>query len=87
MPTAASQRALEGLRDLSTLEWYVIPLLGIVFYIYTAEIKKARTSGNWDAIFAGLTILGMDFINQTWNGWVFHLTQHAAFWTTPGKTA
>ncbi len=31
--TEASRRALTGLRDLSTLEWYVIPLLAIVFYI------------------------------------------------------
>ncbi len=29
----------------------------------------------------------MDFINETWNGWVYHLTQHSAFWTTPGQTA
>jgi hypothetical protein len=87
MPTAASQRALEGLRDLSTLEWYVIPLLAIVFYIYTSEIKKARKSGNWDAVYAGLTVFGMDFINETWNGWVFHLTQRSALWTTPGDTA
>ena len=34
-----SQQAIDGLRDLSTLEWYVIPLLAIVFYIYTTEIK------------------------------------------------
>ena len=87
MATPASQRALEGLRDLSTLEWYVIPLLAIVFYIYTCEIKKARVSGNWDAVFAGLTVFGMDFINETWNGWIFHLTRHSAFWTTPGKSA
>jgi hypothetical protein len=50
----------------------VIPLLAIVFYIYTVEIKKAISSGNWDAIYAGLTLFGMDFINETWNGWVFH---------------
>ena len=87
MPTEASLRALEGLRDLSTIEWYVIPLLAIVFYIYTSEIKMARSSGNWDAVFAGLTVFGMDFINETWNGWVFHLTQHSAFWTTPGDSA
>ena len=37
--TDASRRALVGLRDLSTMEWYVIPLLSIVFYIYTIEIK------------------------------------------------
>jgi len=70
MPTPASQHALEGIWGLSTLEWYIIPLLAIVFYTYTAEIRKARHSGNWDAIFAGLTVFGMALINETWNGWV-----------------
>ncbi len=87
MATPASELALQGLRDLSTLKWYVIPLLAITFYIYTAEMKKARKTGNWDAIFAGLTVFGMDFINETWNGLVFHFTQHSAFWTAPGETA
>jgi hypothetical protein len=63
MPTPASQLALQGLRDLSTLKWYVIPLLAIVFYIYTLEINKAKKTGNWDAIFAGLTLFGVDFLN------------------------
>ncbi len=85
--TEASRQALQGMRDFSMLEWYVIPLLAIVFYIYTNEIRKARVSGNWDAIFAGLTIFGMDFFIETWNGWVFYLTEKSAFWTTPGKTA
>lgn len=87
MLTPATQQALQGLRDLHTLKWYVIPLLAIVFYIYVVEIKKAKASGNWDALFAGLTLFGMDFINETWNGWVLHFTQHSAFWTTPGETA
>ncbi len=85
--THASQQALEGLRDLTTLKWYVVPLLAIVFYIYTAEMKKARQTGNWDAVFAGLTLFGMDFINETWNGWVLYLTERSACWTTPGETA
>lgn len=85
--TAASQMALQGLRDLSTIKWYVIPLLAIVLYIYATEIKKARLSGNWQAVFAALTMFGMDFINETWNGLVFHFTQYSAFWTTPGETA
>jgi hypothetical protein len=85
--TEASRLALQGMRDFTMLEWYVIPLLAIVLYIYTSEMKKARVSGNWDAIFAGLTLFGMDFINETWNGWVFYLTERSAFWTTPGKTA
>jgi len=85
--TSASQQALEGLRDLTTLKWYVIPLLAVVFYIYTAEIKKAHQTGNWDAIFAGLTLFGMDFINETWNGWLFYLSERSACWTAPGETA
>jgi hypothetical protein len=85
--TTASEQALQGLRDLSTLKWYVIPLLAIVFYIYTLEIQKARKSGNWNAIFAGVTLFGIDFFHETWNGWIFTCTQYSAFWTTPGETA
>lgn len=85
--TDASILALDRLRDLSTLKWYVIPLLAIVFYIYTREIKEARQSGNWNAVFAGITIFGVDFFNETWNGWVLALTGRSAFWTAPGDTA
>jgi len=85
--TEASIKALEGLRDLSTLKWYVIPLLAIVLYIYTLEMKKAKETKNWNAIFAGLTVFGMDFFNETWNGWILHFTNYSAFWTAPGDTA
>jgi len=85
--TDASRQALVGLRDWSTMQWYAIPLLAIVLYIYAVEIKKARQTGDWNAIFAGLTLFGLDFINETWNGWVFHFTQYSAMWTAPGPTA
>lgn len=82
-----TELALNGLRDLTTMEWYVIPLLAFVFYVYGVEIQKARETNNWDAIICGLTVFGMDFFNETWNGWVCWLTQNQAFWTTPGPTA
>ncbi len=85
--TEASERALRGLRDLSTLQWYAVPLLAFVFYVYVQEIKKARATASWDAVFAGLTLFGVDFVNETWNGWVFHHTQRSAVWTAPGPTA
>ncbi|HNZ64625.1 MAG TPA: hypothetical protein PKJ10_02205 [Smithella sp.] len=85
--TEATQQALCGLRDLTMIKWYVIPLLAIVCYIYTKEIKLARQTKNWNAVLAGLTIFGVDFFNETWNGWVMYLTQRSAFWTTPGDTA
>jgi len=85
--TEATLQALDGMRDLTTIKWYVIPLLAIVFYIYNKEIRLARTSGNWNAVLCGLIILGVDFFNETWNGWVMVLTDRSAFWTVPGETA
>ncbi|NMD33471.1 MAG: hypothetical protein GYA84_05760, partial [Firmicutes bacterium] len=85
--TEATAQALEGLRDFSTLEWYIIPLLLVVIYIYAKEINKARGTGNWNPIFAALTILGLDFFNETWNGWVMAFSQRSAVWTVPGPTA
>jgi len=85
--TEATIRALDGLRDLSMLKWYVIPMLAFVFYIYMKELKEAKQSGNFNAVFSGLTIFGIDFFNETWNGWVMVLTQRSAFWTAPGDTA
>jgi hypothetical protein len=64
-----------------------VPLLGLVIYIYTKEIKKARETRNWDPILAALVLFGCDFFNETWNGWVFHLSERSAVWTTPGDTA
>ena len=78
--TEATKMALNGLRDLSTLQWYVIPILAIVFYIYSKEIHRARRKGNWNAIFAGATIFGLDFFNETWNGWAMVLTGRSALW-------
>lgn len=85
--TDATMKALDGLRDLSMLKWYVIPLLAIVFYIYTKEIKEAKGTGNWNAVLSGATIFGVDFFNETWNGWVMVLSGRSAFWTAPGDTA
>jgi hypothetical protein len=85
--TEASQQALEGLRELSMLKWYIVPLMGLVIYIYTKEIRKARETRNWDPILAALVLFGCDFFNETWNGWVFHLSERSAVWTTPGDTA
>ena len=56
-------------------------------YIYVKEIKDAKKTGNWNAVLAGLTIFGVDFFNETWNGWAMVLTGRSALWTAPGDTA
>ncbi len=66
--TAATRQALIGLRDFSTLQWYVIPFLALVFYLYTMEIKRARAGGDWNPVFAAVAIFGADFLNESWNG-------------------
>jgi len=87
-PTPASLEALSKLRILNQdFGWYIIPLLAIVLYIYGVELKKARETGNWSTIFAGLTVLGLDMINEIWNALVFFFTNYSAFWTTPGSSA
>lgn len=85
--TDATLKALSGLRDLSTLQWYVIPLLAIVFYIYYTEMGKARATGDWNAVVAALAVFGADFLNESWNGWFLVLSGRSALWTAPGPTA
>ena len=87
-PTDASLEALSNLRQLNSLTgWYIIPILAIVLYIYGVEIKKARETKNWNTVFAGLTVLGLDLINEIWNALVFAFSNYSAFWTTPSASA
>ena len=83
MPTEASVRALKILRDGSQFQWYVIPLLALVLYLYAVEIERK----NWNLVFAGLALWGMDWFNEIWNGLVFHFTQYAPVWGAPARTA
>jgi hypothetical protein len=85
-PTPESLEALSNLREFSNYQWYIIPILVIVLYIYATEIQKAQQTNNWNVVFAGLTVFGMDLINETWNALVFHFTDYSAFWTTPARS-
>jgi hypothetical protein len=79
----ATQSAMAILRDPSTLQWYVIPLLALLFYIYTIEIQKR----DWSLVLAGLAFWGMDWINEIWNSLVLHFNGFAPVWGAPGQTA
>ena len=83
MPTESALEALKHLRDGSTFQWYVIPLFAFVVYVYAVEFEKK----NWSLVFAGLAFWGLDWFNEIWNGLVFHFTQFAPVWGTPGKSA
>ena len=83
MPTDFAQQALDILRDGSQFQWYVIPLLAIVVFIYNSEIYERR----WNLVFAGLAFWGADWINEILNSIFFHLNGRAPLWGAPGATA
>lgn len=83
MPTPAASEALRILRDPGQFQWYIIPLLIIVIYVYCVEVEKR----NWNVFFAGLAFWGMDWFNEIWNGLLFHFTNYAPVWGAPAKTA
>ena len=72
MPSDFSQQALTHLRDGSNFQWYVIPLLAFVFYVYAVEMEKK----NYVAVLAGLAFWG-----------IFKLAGWAPLWCAPGDTA
>jgi hypothetical protein len=65
----------------------VVPLLALLFYIYVVEIREARKTGNWDAVIAGVTLFGADFVNESINGWILGLGGYSALWLASGPTA
>ena len=81
--TESASQALAILRDGSQFQWYVIPLLAFVFYVYTAAVAERR----WNLVLAGLAFWGMDWFNEIWIALVFHFTGYAPVWGAPGKTA
>ena len=81
--TPASIQALENLRDPSMLQWYVVPLLAITFYIYAVEVERK----NWNMVFAGLAFWGMDWLNEIANGLILHFSGRSGLWTAPDKSA
>ncbi|MGV9412813.1 hypothetical protein ACWDOP_23135 [Nocardia sp. NPDC003693] len=81
--TEDARTALELVRDSGQFKWYVIPLLLIVVYIYATEVERR----NWNVLFAGLALWGMDLFNEIWNSLVFHATGRAPVWGASGPTA
>ncbi|MEU4322189.1 hypothetical protein AB0F85_26275 [Nocardia fluminea] len=81
--TDNARAALEILRDASQFKWYVIPLSLMVIYIYAVEVERR----NWNVLFAGLALWGMDWFNEIWNSLVFQFTERAPVWAASGPTA
>ncbi|UFS95128.1 hypothetical protein [Nocardia huaxiensis] len=81
--TEHARTALDLLRDSSQFKWYAIPLLLLVIYVYATEVERR----NWNVLFAGIALWGMDLFNEIWNSLVFHATGRAPVWGATGPTA
>ena len=85
--TSASSEALSKVRDPKELVWYVVPLLALMFYIYAKEIRRARKTGNWDYVLAGIFQIGLSMVGEPYNGWVLCITGRSAMWTVARQSA
>ncbi|MCU0598719.1 MAG: hypothetical protein MUE70_05590 [Desulfobacterales bacterium] len=77
-----TQKALQILRNPQTFEWYFIPLLAFVVYIYFNEISQK----NWKGIAAGLSLYAVHWFYEILNALIQHFSGHA-LWTVPTGTS
>lgn len=78
----ATQQALELLRNGDAFQWYVIPMLALVLYVYANEYSQR----NWKPIAAGLALYGVHWFYEILNALIQHFSGHA-LWTVPEGTA
>lgn len=83
MMTESTLQMLESLRKTDNLQWYVIPLLIFVIYVYISEIEKK----NYSAVLLGIYSFASGWILEIVNALVLHFSERAALWTTPGDSA
>ena len=77
-----TQQALSILRSPDHFQWYVIPLLALVIYVYTNEISKK----NWKGIAAGLSLYLVHWLFEIANALIQYASGHA-LWTVPTGTS
>jgi hypothetical protein len=77
-----TQHAQSILRSGANFQWYVIPLLALVMYIYANEY----TQKNYRGIAAGLALYGVHWFYEILNALIKHFTGNA-LWTVPTGTS
>jgi hypothetical protein len=82
-PSPAAAAALRILRDPHSFQWTLVPLFGIVVYLYCVEIGKER----WNVIAAGAAYYGIEWVGEILNSLFFHFSGYAPLWGEPGPTA
>lgn len=69
----ATTQALAILRNGDNFQWYIIPLLMVVFYIYFDEYSRK----NYNCIAAGLSLYMVHWFYEIVNALIQHCSGHA----------
>jgi hypothetical protein len=77
-----TQQALSILRSGENFQWFVIPFLALVVYVYANEISNR----NWKVVAAGLALYAVHWFYEILNALIQHFSGHA-LWTVPTGTA
>lgn len=78
----ATAQALAILRNGQNFQWYLIPILAVVMYVYLNEVAKK----NWRGVAAGLALYMTHWFYEILNALIQHFSGHA-LWTVPTGTA
>ncbi len=76
--TTTPQMLEEALQKPQGLNWYIVPLFVIVFYLVVSEINKKRYS----VVLGGFAFWLWDVFNETWNSMVYATTGQPVWGTT-----
>ncbi len=68
----------QNLQNPQGLNWYIVPLFVILFYLVVSEIKKK----NYSVVFGGFAFWLWDVFNETWNSMVYATTGQPVWGTT-----
>ena len=79
----AYQAARAVLRSTANMQWYVVPLIVILFWAYSNEIKKK----NWNRVLLALCFFFMEFIWEMTNALVAYFSGYSGFWLCSTDTA
>ena len=82
--TEASLQMLSNLRSTENLQWYVVPLIVLIVYIYNTEVERK----NWGVVLLSIYFFATSgVVLEIVNALVLHFTRYSALWTTPGQSA
>ena len=71
------------MRNPHHFQWFLIPLLAFVIYVYFAEVERKK----WNIVLAGLAFYGLEWFLEIMNALWLHFSRHSAVWTTPNHSA